>query len=142
KDELDDLWQKAEQLPLTDEARDEVKRQLSRLERMHQDTSEAALTRTHVETLVALPWGKKTEDDLRVKRVKEVLDEDHHGLDQVKDRIIEFLAVKKLNPKVKSPILCFVGPPGVGKTSLGRSIARAMGRQFSRISLGGVRDEA
>ena len=109
---------------------------------MHSDTSEAALTRTHVETLLALPWSKKSSDNLDIKGVKKVLDEDHYGLDQVKDRIIEYLAVKKLNPNAKSPIVCFVGPPGVGKTSLGRSIARSMGRAFSRISLGGVRDEA
>jgi ATP-dependent Lon protease len=109
---------------------------------MHSDTSEAALTRTHVETILALPWQTRTKDDLQLKKVKSVLDDDHHGLDQVKDRIIEYLAVKKLNPNAKSPILCFVGPPGVGKTSLGRSVARSMGRQFSRISLGGVRDEA
>ncbi len=142
KDELDALWKKMEDVKLSQEAKDEVTRQLKRLERMHSDTSEAALTRTHVETILALPWEVKTKDDLNLKKVAEVLNEDHHGLDQVKDRIMEYLAVKKLNPKAKSPILCFVGPPGVGKTSLGRSIARAMGRNFSRISLGGVRDEA
>lgn len=142
KDELDALWRKMEEVKLTQEAKEEASRQLRRLERMHSDTSEAALTRTHVETMLALPWSVKTEDRLDLKHVKSVLDEDHYGLDQVKDRIIEFLAVKKLNPKAKSPILCFYGPPGVGKTSLGKSVARAMGRQFSRISLGGVRDEA
>ncbi len=142
KDELDAMWKKMEEVKLSTEAKEEVSRQLRRLERMHSDTSEAALTRTHVETILALPWEVKTEDKLNLKQVKAVLDEDHHGLDVVKDRIIEYLAVKKLNPKAKSPIVCFVGPPGVGKTSLGRSIARAMGRQFSRISLGGVRDEA
>lgn len=142
KDELDAMWKKMEEVKLSQEAKDEVSRQLRRLERMHSDTSEAALTRTHVETILALPWETKTEDLLNLKKVKGVLDEDHHGLDVVKDRIIEYLAVKKLNPSAKSPIVCFVGPPGVGKTSLGRSIARAMGRQFSRISLGGVRDEA
>ena len=142
KEEIDAMWKRMDEVKLTTEARDEVSRQLRRLERMHGDTSEAALTRTHVETILALPWEVKTEDKLQLKQVKAVLDEDHHGLDQVKDRIIEYLAVKKLNPKAKSPILCFVGPPGVGKTSLGRSVARAMGRHFSRISLGGVRDEA
>jgi ATP-dependent Lon protease len=142
KEELEQMWKKMEEVKLSPEAKDEVTRQLRRLERMHSDTSEAALTRTHVETMLALPWETKTEDKLNLKQVKSVLDEDHHGLDQVKDRIIEYLAVKKLNPKAKSPILCFVGPPGVGKTSLGRSVARAMGRNFSRISLGGVRDEA
>ena len=142
KDELEAMWKKVEEVKLTTEAKEEVTRQLRRLERMHSDTSEAALTRTHVETILALPWQTKTEDSLNLKNVKNILDEDHYGLDQVKDRIIEYLAVKKLNPGAKSPIVCFVGPPGVGKTSLGRSVARAMGRQFSRISLGGVRDEA
>lgn len=142
KDELEALWKRVEEVALTAEAKEEVTRQLRRLERMHSDTSEAALTRTHVETLLSLPWEKKSADNLDIKGVKKVLDDDHYGLDQVKDRIIEYLAVKKLNPQAKSPIVCFVGPPGVGKTSLGRSIARSMGRNFSRISLGGVRDEA
>ncbi|MEN9834243.1 MAG: endopeptidase La [Pseudomonadota bacterium] len=142
KEEIDALWKKMEEVKLSAEAKEEASRQLRRLERMHSDTSEAALTRTHVETILALPWEVRTEDKLNLKDVKNILDEDHHGLDQVKDRIIEYLAVKKLNPRAKSPIVCFVGPPGVGKTSLGRSVARAMGRHFSRISLGGVRDEA
>ena len=142
KEEIDVLWKKMDDVKLSVEAKEECSRQLRRLERMHSDTSEAALTRTHVETMLALPWEISTEDKLNLKDVKTVLDTDHYGLDQVKDRIIEYLAVKKLNPKAKSPIICFVGPPGVGKTSLGRSIARAMGRHFSRISLGGVRDEA
>ena len=142
KEEIEALWKRMEELKISDEAKEEASRQLRRLERMHQDTSEAALTRTHVETLLTLPWGVKSPDVLDLKNVKKILDEDHFGLDQVKDRILEYLAVKKLNPEAKSPIICFVGPPGVGKTSLGRSIARAVGRQFSRISLGGVRDEA
>jgi ATP-dependent Lon protease len=142
KEELDAMWKKMDEVKLSDEAREEVTRQLRRLERMHSDTSEAALTRTHVETMLALPWETRSEDKLNIKNVANVLNEDHHGLDQVKDRILEYLSVKKLNPSAKSPILCFVGPPGVGKTSLGRSIAKSMGRQFSRISLGGVRDEA
>ncbi|MEZ4742555.1 MAG: endopeptidase La [Bdellovibrionota bacterium] len=116
--------------------------QLKRLERMHQDTSEATITRTHIDVVLSLPWNIHSKDNLDLKHVNKTLDEDHHGLQQVKDRIIEYLAVKKLNPNAKSPIICFVGPPGVGKTSLGRSIAKAMGREFSRISLGGVRDEA
>ena len=142
KEELEALWRKMEDIDISEEAKEEVSRQLRRLERMHSDTSEASLTRTHVETILALPWNIRTEDNLVLKDVKNTLDEDHYGLDQVKDRIIEYLAVKKLNPKAKSPIICFVGPPGVGKTSLGRSIARSMNRKFSRISLGGVRDEA
>ncbi len=142
KDELDQYWQKMEALPLNKEAREELTRQVKRLERMHQDTSEAALTRTHIETVLALPWGKKNVDSLNLKKAKEILDDDHFGLEQVKDRILEYLAVKKLNPEAKSPIVCFVGPPGVGKTSLGRSIAKSLGREFARIALGGVRDEA
>ncbi len=142
KEELDALWKKVEEVALSSEAKEEVSRQLRRLERMHQDTSEAALTRTHIETILALPWKQVSQDNLDIHHVKKVLDEDHYGLDQVKDRIIEYLAVKKLNPEAKSPIICFVGPPGVGKTSLGRSIGKAMGREFVRISLGGVRDEA
>lgn len=142
KDDVESLWKRMESVALTDEARDEVTRQIKRLERMHQDTSEASLTRTHIETLLSLPWGKKSADMIDIANTKSILNEDHYGLDQVKDRIMEFLAVKKLNPSAKSPIICFVGPPGVGKTSLGKSIARSMGRQFSRIALGGVRDEA
>jgi ATP-dependent Lon protease len=142
KEEMDNLWKKVEEAKLPDEAKEEITRQLKRLERMHQDTSEASLTRTHIETILALPWNEKSVDNLDVKNVKKVLDEDHYGLEQVKDRIIEYLAVKKLNPNVKSPIICFVGPPGVGKTSLGKSVARSLGRKFARIALGGVRDEA
>jgi ATP-dependent Lon protease len=142
KDDMEGLWKKIETVKLSEEAKEEVSRQLRRLERMHQDTSEATLTRTHIDTVLALPWGTQSDDNLDLNIVKTVLDTDHYGLDQVKDRIMEFLAVKKLNPTAKSPILCFVGPPGVGKTSLGKSIAKSMNRQFARISLGGVRDEA
>ena len=142
KEDIDKMWDRLEKVQLSDEAREEVSRQIRRLERMHQDTSEATLTRTHVETILDLPWQVRTEDHLDLKHVQKILDADHYGLDQVKDRIIEYLAVKKLNPKAKSPIICFVGPPGVGKTSLGRSISTAIGREFIRISLGGVRDEA
>lgn len=142
KDELEALWKKLEATPVSAEAKDEITRQLRRLERMHSDSSEAALTRTHVETVLALPWGTYSEDSLDMNKCKTILNDDHYGLDKVKDRIIEYLAVKKLNPNAKSPIICFVGPPGVGKTSLGRSIAKSMGREFHRISLGGVRDEA
>jgi ATP-dependent Lon protease len=142
KDEVENLWKRMEGVSLTNEAKEEVTRQIKRLERMHQDTSEASLTRTHIETILSLPWGKKSVEAIDIPSTKKILNEDHYGLDQVKDRILEFLAVKKLNPGSKSPIVCFVGPPGVGKTSLGKSIARSMGRQFSRISLGGVRDEA
>ncbi len=142
KDELKDFWKQINQLELGVKTKEELTRQVRRLERMHQDSSEATLTRTYIETVLSLPWGVYSKDHLDLHKVGEILDKQHHGLDQVKDRIIEFLAVKKLNPKAKSPILCFVGPPGVGKTSLGKSIAQAMGRNFSRISLGGVKDEA
>lgn len=142
KDELDALWAQLESKEYPNDVKEEITRQLRRLERMHQDSSEATLTRTHAETLLNLPWAQFTKENLQIKKVKQVLEEDHYGLEQVKDRIIEYLAVKKLNPQAKSPIMCFVGPPGVGKTSLGKSIARAIGRKFARIALGGLRDEA
>lgn len=142
KDDFEEIWKRVNETPLSKEAKDELTRQLRRLEKMHQDSSEAALTRTHIETILDLPWEKKTDDMLDIKKVYSILEEDHFGLQQIKDRVIEYLAVKKLNPSVKSPIMCFVGPPGVGKTSLGKSIAKSIGRKFERISLGGVRDEA
>jgi ATP-dependent Lon protease len=120
----------------------EALKQLGRLEQMHPDAAESGMLRTFMDWMVELPWGKSTKDSLEIKKAKEILDEDHYYLEKIKDRILEFLAVRKLKKKMKGPILCFVGPPGVGKTSLGKSIARAMGRKFVRISLGGVRDEA
>ena len=142
KDELEALWKKLETVDMPLEAKEETARQIKRLERMHQDTSEATLTRTHIETLLALPWNTYSEDTLDLIKAKAVLDRDHYSLTTVKDRIVEYLAVKQLNPDAKSPILCFSGPPGVGKTSLGKSIAECMNKEFARISLGGVRDEA
>ncbi len=121
---------------------EEALKQLRRLEMMHPDAAEAAIIRTYLEWLVELPWRRQTKDKLDLKEARRILDEDHYDLEKVKERILEYLAVRKLNPRAKGPILCFVGPPGVGKTSLGRSIARALGRKFVRISLGGVRDEA
>ena len=120
----------------------EALKQLGRLEQMHPDAAEASMLRTYLDWLVEIPWGKATKDSLEINRASEILNEDHYFLEKVKERILEFLAVRKLKKKMKGPILCFVGPPGVGKTSLGKSIARAMGRKFVRISLGGVRDEA
>src|SRR5437879_2073126 len=120
----------------------EAEKQLKRLEKMHPDTAEAATVRTFLEWLVELPWSKKTKDNLDIKAAAKVLNEDHYDLEKVKERILEYLAVRKMKDKMKGPILCFVGPPGVGKTSLGKSIARALGREFVRISLGGIRDEA
>ena len=124
------------------EVKREADKQLRRLEQMHPESSEASLVRTYLDWLVDLPWSKKTKDNLNIKKAKQVLDEDHYNLEKIKERILEYLAVNKLRRKIKGPILCFVGPPGVGKTSLGRSIARSLGRNFVRISLGGVRDEA
>ena len=120
----------------------ETEKQLKRLEKMHPDTAESATVRTYLEWMVELPWSKKSKDNLDLKAAHKVLNEDHYDLEKVKERILEYLAVRKLKEKMKGPILCFVGPPGVGKTSLGKSIARALGREFVRISLGGVRDEA
>ena len=121
---------------------EEVEKQLKRLERMHPDASETATLRNYLDWLVGLPWGKQTQDNIDLIEARKILDADHFGLEKIKERILEYLSVRKLKPEGKGPILCFVGPPGVGKTSLGRSIARALGRNFVRISLGGVRDEA
>ncbi len=120
----------------------EAEKQLKRLEKMHPDTAEAATVRTYLEWMVEIPWSKASEDNLDIPLAHKVLNEDHYDLEKVKERILEYLAVRKLKKKLKGPILCFAGPPGVGKTSLGKSIARALGREFVRISLGGVRDEA
>jgi ATP-dependent Lon protease len=121
---------------------EEVERQIKKLERMHPDAAEAATLRNYLDVMVSLPWSKKSEENLDLKRAQTILDEDHYGLEKVKERIVESLAVRKLKDKVKGPILCLVGPPGVGKTSLGRSIARALNRKFQRLSLGGLHDEA
>ncbi len=141
-EEISDLRGKIEAAKMPPEVHEEAIKQVSRLERMHQDASEATIVRTYLDLLVELPWSKQTEDSLDLKQALKILDEDHFDLSKIKERILEFLAVRKLKSKMKGPILCFIGPPGVGKTSLGKSIARAMGRKFVRISLGGVRDEA
>jgi len=141
-EEIERIRQKITESGMPVYAAEEVEKQLRRLERMHPDASETATLRNYVEWLVDLPWSKETKDNLDLKAAKRILDEDHFGLDKIKERILEYLAVRKLKPEGKGPILCFVGPPGVGKTSLGKSIARALGRNFVRISLGGVRDEA
>src|ERR1700693_5102767 len=120
----------------------EAEKQLKRIERMHPDSAEAATIRTYLETLTELPWSRRSKDPLNIRAASKVLDQDHYDLEKVKERILEHLAVQKLKEKMKGPILCFAGPPGVGKTSLGKSIAKALGREFVRISLGGVRDEA
>jgi ATP-dependent Lon protease len=140
--EMEEYRLKVAQARMPKQAEEEAIKQLSRLEQMHPDAAEASIVRTYLDWLVSLPWSKSTRDKLEVKEAKIILDEDHFNLEKVKDRILEYLSVRKLNRKMKGPILCFVGPPGVGKTSLGQSIARALGRKFVRISLGGMRDEA
>ena len=141
-DDLDNLKAALAKVEMPDYAKSEVDKQLSRLERMYPESSEYAMLRTYLEWFADLPWKVTTEDKLDVELAKKILDKDHFGLEHAKDRILEYLSVRKLKPDSKGPILCFVGPPGVGKTSLGRSIAKALGRNFLRMSLGGMRDEA
>jgi len=141
-EEISELRKQIEKAKMPSDVRREADKQIRRLEQMHPESSEASLVRTYLDWLVDLPWSKRTKDNLNIKKAKQVLDEDHYDLEKIKERILEYLAVNKLRRKIKGPILCFVGPPGVGKTSLGRSIARALGRNFVRVSLGGVRDEA
>jgi ATP-dependent Lon protease len=141
-EEINEIKKQIEKAKMPAEVKPEAEKQLRRLEQMHPESSEASLVRTYLDWLVDLPWSKRTKDNLNIKKAKDVLDEDHYNLEKIKERILEYLAVNKLRRKIKGPILCFVGPPGVGKTSLGRSIARSLGRNFVRVSLGGVRDEA
>jgi len=140
--EIDDLLKKLKKTKMPKKVRKEAKKQIERMDMMHPDSSEATIIRTYIDWILDMPWKKGTKDRLDLKAAKVILDEDHFGLNKVKERILEYLAVRKLNSETKGPIICFVGPPGVGKTSLGKSIARAMGRQFYRLSLGGMRDEA
>ena len=140
--EAEMLRERLAQADLPEEVRTEAERELKRLEKLPSAAPDYHVIRTYLEYVLELPWQKSSEDKLDLNEARRILDEDHHGLEDVKERILEFLAVIKLRPDTKSPILCFVGPPGVGKTSLGRSIARALGRQFERMSLGGMRDEA
>ncbi len=141
-DEIEELREKVAKANMPAEVEAETLKQIRRLETMHPDSAEASIVRTYIETLVDLPWSKSSKDNIDLKRAKKILDEDHFDMDKAKERILEFLGVCKLKKKMRGPILCFVGPPGVGKTSLGKSIARAMGRKFIRMSLGGVKDEA
>jgi ATP-dependent Lon protease len=141
-EEVRQFREKAEKAKMPKDVLEEVNRQLTKLERMHPDAAETATLRNYLDCIVNLPWSKETKDNLDLGAAKQILDEDHYGLEKITERILEYLAVRKLKKKTKGPILCFVGPPGVGKTSLGRSIARAMGRRFHRMSLGGVKDEA
>lgn len=140
--DLAELKAALEKAKLPKVANDEAMKQLRRLEHMSPESGDAALLRTYLDWVIDLPWSNKTRDRMDIKLAKEILDEDHFGLEKVKDRILEYLSVKKLNPDSKGPILCLVGPPGVGKTSLGKSVAKALNRNFHRMSLGGVRDEA
>ncbi|HWA55505.1 MAG TPA: endopeptidase La [Solirubrobacterales bacterium] len=140
--EVNELREKIEAAKLPEHALKAAERELSRLEKLPPAAAEHGVIRTYLEWLTELPWSVETEDNLDIAHAREVLDADHYDLEKIKDRILEYLAVRKLNPESPGPILCFVGPPGVGKTSLGRSIARALGREFERISVGGVRDEA
>jgi len=141
-EEMADLRRALEKGHLPKEARTEAEKHLRRLENMHPEAAEYSMLRTYLDWLLELPWNRQTRDNLDMLKARQVLDEDHFDLEQVKERILEFLAVRKLKKDLKGPVLCFVGPPGVGKTSLGQSIARALGRKFARISLGGIRDEA
>jgi ATP-dependent Lon protease len=142
QEEIEQYRVKIKKAKMPEEVAEEATRQLGRLERMHPDAAETATLRNYLDWMVSLPWTKSTKDNLDLKKAQKILDEDHYGLEKIKERILEHLAVRKLKKDSKGPILCFVGPPGVGKTSLGRSIARALGRKFVRMSLGGVHDEA
>ena len=141
-EEIKEFRRKIEEAKMPEKVMKEAEKQLKRLEKMHPDSAEAATVRTYLDWLVELPWSKSTKDNLDIKAAEKVLNDDHYDLEKVKERILEYLSVRKLKEKMKGPILCFIGPPGVGKTSLGKSIARALGREFVRMSLGGVRDEA
>ncbi|MEG2603943.1 MAG: endopeptidase La [Clostridia bacterium] len=140
--DVQDLRERLQATPLNDEAREKAEKELDRLTRMSPGTPEIGVSRTYVEWILDLPWGKLTPDNLDLKRARRVLEEDHYGLERVKERIVEYLAVLRMKNDMKGPILCFVGPPGVGKTSIVRAVAKAVGRAFVQMSLGGVRDEA
>lgn len=141
-EEIKEFKKKIEDAKMPEKVLKEAEKQLRRIEKMHPDSAEAATVRTYLEWMVEVPWSKSTKDNLDIKAAEKVLNKDHYDLEKVKERILEYLSVRKLKAKMKGPILCFIGPPGVGKTSLGKSIARSLGREFVRMSLGGVRDEA
>jgi len=140
--EVDEMKEKLQTLPVSDETKKEITRQINRLEHTVPDSMEAAVIRNYLDWVFALPWGKTTEDNLDIANAKKILDQDHYGLKEIKDRILDFISIRKLKQDSNTPILCFAGPPGTGKTSLGKSIARCLGREYIRVSLGGVKDEA
>ncbi len=142
QEEIKTYQEKLKKLKVAAEVREELEKQINRLSQMHPESAETTVVRNYLDWMFDLPWNKSTVDNLDIRKAKAILDEDHYGLEKVKERILEYLAVRSISKTLKGPILCFVGPPGVGKTSLGKSIARALGRKFHRISLGGVRDEA
>lgn len=141
-DDIDTMRAKLMELQIPQEVRSEINRNINRLEKTSPESMEAAVTRTHIEWILALPWGVETKDNLDLENAKNILDEDHYGLKDIKERILDYISIRQLKQDGNSPILCFAGPPGTGKTSLGKSIARSLGRNFFRVSLGGVKDEA
>jgi ATP-dependent Lon protease len=141
-EEISGFLKKMKEIKLSDEAKKEVEKNIDRLRKMHPESAESTVVRNYLEWMLELPWGVFSRDNLNIRRAKTILNQDHYGLEKVKERILEYLSVRKLTTRAQGPILCFVGPPGVGKTSLGRSIARALNKKFVRVSLGGVRDEA
>jgi len=140
--DVEDLKKKIEAVGMPEEVKKEAMKELNRLSRMSPMAADYSVTRNYIEWLAVLPWSKSSGTDVDIVKAKEILDQDHYDLQKVKDRILDYLSVRRLKPTMKGPILCFVGPPGVGKTSLGRSIARALGRKFARIFFGGMHDEA
>ncbi|MEG0156674.1 MAG: LON peptidase substrate-binding domain-containing protein, partial [Anaerovoracaceae bacterium] len=142
EDEIEEWRKQLEQLNLPEKTAEKVEKEIKKMSKMQPSSAESAVIRTYVETILALPWNKESETEIDLKKAEKVLDEDHYGLEKVKDRVLEYLAVVQLSKELKGPILCLVGPPGTGKTSIVRSVARAVGREYVRMSLGGVRDEA
>ena len=141
-EDADELQKKMAKMTLPEEVREKLEKEIGKLAKAPTGSPEAAVIRNYIETCLDIPWNKKTHDRVDIEAAKKILDADHDGLTKIKERILEYLAVKQLNPELKNQILCFVGPPGVGKTSLGASIARAMKRKYVRVSLGGIRDES
>lgn len=142
EDEIEGFRRKLEELQLEDKTREKIEKEISRFSKMQPSSAEATVSRSYIETVLELPWNTESEDNLDLNKAEEILNEDHYGLEKVKERVLEYLAVVQLSKGLKGPILCLVGPPGVGKTSIAKSVARSINREFVRMSLGGVRDEA